>query len=96
MPEKKFSELLGQLNDLRTSFARLKKAELSLLPDTRRLKVHTHLRTNGRKPTTACPKIILRGNWLAKAGFHHHDQWVHVITIDEMIIITPAPKKHLG
>ena len=80
------------MDDLRRSLARLTKEDFSLLPNTRMLKVHTHLRTNGRKPTTACPEIILRGNWLQKAGFHHDDLWVHVITMDSMIIITPGLK----
>lgn len=65
---------------------------LTSLSNTRKLKVHKHLRTNGRKPTVACPEIILRGNWLEKAGFNHDDQWVNVIAVDDMIIITPAPK----
>ena len=98
---KKLSEALGQLNitlismgDLQKALDKLKAEEFSLLPGTRLLKVHTHLRTNGRKPTTACPEIILRGNWLEKAGFHNDDQWVHVITMNEMIIITPSLKMH--
>lgn len=99
LQEKKLSEAPGQLNltmtsigDLQKALGKLKEEEFSLLPGTRMLKVHTHLRTNGRKPTTACPEIILRGNWLEKAGFLCDDQWVHVITMNEMIIITPASK----
>jgi len=98
--EQKVLEALGHLkvtvtnmNDLRKSLAQLQKGDFSLLPDTRMLKVHTHLRTNGKNPTTACPEIILRGNWLEKAGFNCDDQWVHVITMDELIIITPELKK---
>lgn len=99
LQEKKLSEAPGQLSltmtsmgDLQKALGKLKKEEFSLLPGTRMLKVHTHLRTNGRKPTTACPEIILRGNWLEKAGFLCDDQWVHVITMNEMIIITKASK----
>jgi hypothetical protein len=99
LQEKKLADAIGQLNitltnigDLQKALAKLKEEEFSFLPGTRMLKVHTHLRTNGRKPTTACPEIILRGNWLEKAGFHCDDQWVHVITMNEMIIITPASK----
>lgn len=73
----------------------LKKEDLAALPGTRTLKVHTHLRTNGRKPTVACPEIILRGNWLEKAGLHCHDQWVHVVTMNDMIIIAPVAKNRL-
>lgn len=101
LQEKKLSDAIGQMNitltsmcDLQKALAKLKEEEFSLLPGMRMLKVHTHLRTNGRKPTTACPEIILRGNWLEKAGFHCDDQWVHVITMNEMIIITPASKMH--
>lgn len=83
------------MGDLRKLLARLQKDDFSQLPDTRILKVHTHLRTNGKNPTIACPEIILRGNWLEKAGFNHEDQWVHVITTREMIIITPASKMPL-
>lgn len=97
--EQKVLDALGNLKvtvsnmgDLRKSLAKLQKGDFSLLPDTRMLKVHTHLRTNGRKPTIACPEIILRGNWLEKAGFNHDDQWVHVITMNELIIITPELK----
>lgn len=99
LQEKKLSEAPGQSNltltsmgDLQKALAKLKEEEFSSLPGTRMLKVHTHLRTNGRKPTTACSEIILRGNWLEKAGFHCDDQWVHVITMNEMIIITPVLK----
>lgn len=88
----KLNITLTNMSELRKLLAGLKKEEFSSLPGTRLLKVHTHLRTNGRKPTTACPEIILRGNWLEKAGFNCDDQWVHVITMNEMIIITPAPK----
>jgi hypothetical protein len=102
LQEQKLKDALGQLDitltnmgDLRKSLAGLKKEEFSLLPDTRMLKVHTHLRTNGRKPTIACPEIILRGNWLEKAGFNYDDQWVHVITMNELIIITPELKMGL-
>lgn len=100
--EQKVIEVLNYLEvtvatvgDLRKSLARLQKEDFSALPDTRLLKVHTHLRTNGKNPTIACPEIILRGNWLEKAGFNHDDQWVHVITTPEMIIITPASKMSL-
>jgi hypothetical protein len=99
LQEKKLSEALSQLNltlttisDLQKALDKLKEEEFALLPGMRMLKVHTHLRTNGRKPTTACPEIILRGNWLEKTGFHCDDQWVHVITMNEMIVITPASK----
>jgi len=102
LQEQKLKEALGHLNitltsmsDLKKALSNLKKEEFSLLPDARMLKVHTHLRTNGRKPTTACPEIILRGNWLEKSGFNCDDQWVHIITMNEMIIITPSLKKHL-
>jgi hypothetical protein len=80
------------MGDLRKSLAKLQKGDFSLLPDTRMLKIHTHLRTNGKNPTIACPEIILRGNWLEKAGFNYDDQWVHVITMNELIIITPELK----
>ena len=100
--EQKVLEALGNLKvtvtnmgDLRKSLAKLQKGDFSLLPDTRMLKVHTFLRTNGRKPTIACPEIVLRGNWLEKAGFNFDDQWVHVITMNEMIIITPEIKRSI-
>lgn len=80
------------MGDLRKALAKLQKGDFSLLPDTRMLKVHTHSRTNGKNPTIACPEIILRGNWLEKAGFSYDDQWVHVITMNELIIITPELK----
>jgi hypothetical protein len=101
LQEKKLSGSRSQLNltmtamdDLQKALGKLKEEEFTLLPGMRMLKVHTHLRTNGRKPTSACPEIILRGNWLEKAGFHCDDQWVHVIAMNDMIIITPATKKH--
>jgi hypothetical protein len=81
------------LRDVRKSLSKLQKEDFSQLPDTRMLKVHTHLRTNGKKPTIECPEITLRGNWLEKAGFSTNEQWVYVIAVDDMIIITPQPKK---
>lgn len=81
------------LHDVRKSFSKLQKEDFSLLPDTRMLKVHTFSRTNGKKPTIYCPEIVLRGNWLEKAGFSSDDQWVYVIALDEMILITPELKK---
>jgi hypothetical protein len=81
-----------KMTDLRKSLTRLNKADISILPDTRILKVHTHIRTNGRKPTIYCPEIILRGNWLERAGFSYDDQMVYVFTMEEMVIITPESK----
>jgi hypothetical protein len=98
--QQKINDVLAQLKVTVTDMGALKKMldqlnaeEITLLPETRKLKVHTHLRTNGRKPTIACPEIVLRGNWLEKAGFHCDDQWVRVITTNDMIIITPELKK---
>jgi hypothetical protein len=91
MQQKKAAKLPA-MEDLRKSLAKLQKEDFSLLPDTRMLKVHDHSRTNGRKPTKHCPEIILRGGWLEKAGFSSGDQWVYVIAMDEMIIITPQFK----
>lgn len=97
--EQKIISALGNLeatnmrmHDLRKSLSRLQKKDYSLLPDTRMLKVHMFSRTNGRKPTIYCPEIVLRGNWLEKAGFSFDDQWVHVISMDEMLVITPESK----
>jgi hypothetical protein len=81
------------MHDVRKSLSKLQKEDFSQLPDTRMLKVHTHLRTNGKKPTIECPEIVLRGNWLENAGFSCNDQWVYVITVDDMIIITPELKR---
>lgn len=77
------------MGDLRKSISSLEKFHLPLLPDMRQLKVHKNLRTNGKKPTIATPELVLRGNWLEKAGFSFNEQWVHVIALDEMIIIFP-------
>lgn len=87
-----FQSTITDLHDLRKSISKLSKEDMKLLPDTRTLKVHTHLRTHGKNPTTACPEIILRGNWLEKAGINCNDQWVHIITTNDMIVITPAIK----
>ena len=80
---------LTNVKDLRSSLAKLHRDDFLLLPATRMLKVHTHLRVHKRSLTSSIPEIILRGNWLQKAGFSCDDQWVHVITMNEMIIITP-------
>jgi hypothetical protein len=97
--EQKLLNALGNLKatetrmvDLRESLTRLRKADIESLPNTRTLKVHTHVRTNGKKPTISCPEIILRGNWLERVGFSYDDQMVYIFTMDEMIVITPESK----
>lgn len=85
-------ETFTNVKDLRASLSKLHHDDFSLLPATRMLKVHTHLRIHKRSLTSSIPEIILRGNWLQKAGFSCDDQWVHVITMNEMIVITPQIK----
>ena len=82
-------QLLQTMEGLRNSLVKFPKEAFDLLPSSRMLKVHYFSRTNGRKPTVTCPEIVLRGNWLEKSGFTYDDRYVHVITLKDLIIITP-------
>ncbi|HEX5153993.1 MAG TPA: SymE family type I addiction module toxin [Parafilimonas sp.] len=93
--EQQSLEALEQLRDaltnmghLRQNLTNLRDNGFTLLPENRRLKIQPVLREKQSDPFHIVPSLQLCGDWLKQAGFEHN-QYVRIITLDQLLIICP-------